>query len=108
MASVAPKLHVELGGEMRELVIDLNAMAEMEDIGVNLKDISGEVGPKAIRALLWAGQLHLGKDAPSLEEVGSWIHLGNMEEVGNQLGKMMAQIGAEPEPEQEGKAEAPA
>lgn len=106
---VNPALKIVLDKE-RHLLLDLNAMvAFQEETGKNLfkkevaESLSKDMTPKDLRAMLWACLLHEEKTL-KIEQVGSWIHQGNMEEIGRKLNE--AWEVATPEAE-EGEEEAP-
>lgn len=79
---------LELGGKIRRLRYDLNAIAEIGerlDINVRLSNLGAdllerELPLKAVRTILWAGLVH--EDAELTEQtVGSWVDQDNLAEV---------------------------
>lgn len=75
---------IELDKE-RSLLLDLNAMAEFEDVtGKNLFQIGSNFSAKDFRALLWACMLHEDEEL-TLKDVGQMIHPGNMEYIQNKI-----------------------
>ena len=95
---VQPKVPIELGGKVRHLVFDFNALAQYEDIsGKNVLagDTWSQTSIRDMRLLIWCGLLQ--EDPPlTLEEVGSMLHLGNRELISNALseawGKSMVTV----------------
>lgn len=74
---------VELGGVERRLIFNMNALVEFEtETGMSLNevDFKKKVSIKTLRALLWACLL---TDCPtiSIGEVGTWVDMGNLQEV---------------------------
>lgn len=85
----------------RKLRYDLNAFAELEELGMGT---SGEVlgamekgSVKAIRGLLWAGLIHQDPDL-SLQQVGAMLSIAGIESISDKL--RGAIMGAMPEPEE--------
>lgn len=72
---------VELGGEIRALRYDLNAMVALKEAtGINMLNADATMDysdPGILRAMVWAGLLH---STPLLQkgDVGGWIDLSNM------------------------------
>jgi len=72
------KTSIVLGGQIRALRYEMNALPELEgvlkltlaEIGVRFK--KGKVGTREVRALVWAGLLHADEDL-SLRQVGDWL-----------------------------------
>ena len=82
-----PYVFINIGEKQRKFRVDMNALADMEiawgadnwkGIDAFLKDIDKSI--VRLRIFLWAC---LRQDEPRLtiDEVGRWIHLGNLEEV---------------------------
>lgn len=76
-----PGVSVDLGGQTRHLLYDLNALCTLKAQGINLlapSDDKDTEDPVVLRALLWAGFLH---ETPTLtvEQVGRWV---TMERIG--------------------------
>ena len=73
-----PKTSIALGGSVRELRFDMNALAELEgalhftmaEIGSRFK--RGRFGTRDIRALVWTGLLHQDEDV-TIRQVGDWL-----------------------------------
>lgn len=104
---IRPAMPIMLDKE-RHLLLDLNAMvAFQEETGKNLFDASvtkalkTSFGPKELRVLLWACLLHEDENL-TLKQVGSWLHIGNMDGIADKL--MLAWSAAMPEG---GKDDAP-
>ena len=82
-----PEIAVELGGKIRHLRVDINALATFEEItGLNLlkpsvqKELEEGMTISQVRAFLYACLVH--EDASlTLTQVGSFITVRNMEEV---------------------------
>jgi len=95
-----PDIAIEIGGKLRKLRMDLNAMAEFEEatgqslFGVNITEIN-KMGAKALRALIWACLLHEDENL-TLKEVGGWITIDNLGEIADQI--LAAFEAAVPEP----------
>lgn len=100
----APIVALDLGGEARALLLDFNALAELEERGINL--LGGfernHLTAKNIRAIVWAACLH---EEPNLteKEVGSWLTPDRLEEVANKLVALFGVTLPEPEPASEGE-----
>lgn len=83
---VAPVVKITLDKE-RNLLLDLNAMAEFEDAtgkslmrGIDLNSLS----MKDYRALIWACLIHEDEKL-TVQQVGKMIHAGNMNEIGEAI-----------------------
>ena len=88
---------MNLGGEDREFRMDLNAMATFEDLtGKSLLNAnhSNDMTAKDIRAMLFCG-LKSQNSKLTIEEVGSWLHIGNMNEVADILIKAIGEASPE-------------
>jgi len=72
---------VELGGEVRELRYDLNAMVALkEKHGVNMLAADTTLDysdPVLLRGFVWAGLLHQNRLLDPVT-VGSWLDAGNL------------------------------
>jgi len=87
--NLAPTATVNIGGQDRTLRFDFNALALLEEkTGKSAFDQATFQNVKAsdLRALIWAGILHELPDV-KMEEVGSWLHPGNVREVSEAIGK---------------------
>lgn len=75
-------VEVELGGEVRRLKYDLNALAELEDaLGYPVTQLRDDrIGVRELRALVWAGLLH-EEPKLTLKAAGSMIELDRIEEI---------------------------
>lgn len=100
---VRPEVEVELGGKVRRLRMDLNAMCCFQEVtGKNLFDsevassISRGMTPADLRALLWACLVHEDKKL-TIEQVGGWIGSDNMLEVAQGLSGAFANSMPPPE-----------
>lgn len=74
-------------GEVRHLLFDLNALAELEDAYGGHVTALNEVQTgsfKAIRATLWAGLLHEDPDL-TIKEAGAMVSMGGMETISNAI-----------------------
>jgi hypothetical protein len=86
-----PDIPIKIGGKLRHLRLDLNAMAEFEGatgqslFGANIVQIQ-KMGAKGLRALIWACLLHENKEL-TIEEVGGWIKLDNLADIAEQINK---------------------
>lgn len=100
----APGVVVPLGGEERRLLLDFNALAELEERGVNLLGgfARADLSAKNMRAIVWAACL---RDQPDLteKEVGAWLTPDRIEEVTGALLKLFGVTMPEPEPEEPGR-----
>ena len=76
-----PPVTVELGGEVRELRYDLNAMIALKERhGVNMLAADAALDysdPALLRGIVWAGLLH-GNRLLTPDEVGGWLDGGNL------------------------------
>jgi len=74
-----PDVKLDIGGKVRQLVFDFNAICTVTSItGINLLEASvGVTDAPSMRALLFASLLHNDPDL-TLEEVGSWITMKNI------------------------------
>jgi len=84
---VKPQVPIVLD-KPRVLLMDMNAMVEFEKAtGKNmLQQTATSITAKDLRALLWACLKHEDKDL-TIEQVGSMIHAGNLQEVSEKLGE---------------------
>lgn len=88
-SKVAPTYPLNVGGELRNLRYDFNALALIEE-KTGKSTLSGEVFQNLrasdLRWFLWGGLVH---ENPNLDvtEVGSWIHLGNLAYITEAIGK---------------------
>ena len=79
MSSV-PSIKITLDKE-RHLRLDFNAISLVEEtLGVKFPEIQDNVGVRDLRAIMWAGLRHEDPDL-TIEQVGSMLHMGNMQEV---------------------------
>jgi hypothetical protein len=87
---------IELGGETRHLRLNLNAIASFEEATGNsigaMRDELGRVPVRALRILLWA---LLVTDDPKLtiNQVGSWVELDNLQYVSEQVTEVLRSSG---------------
>ena len=82
-----PEVKVELGGKIRVMKFDLNAMAEYEELtGKNiLTGFSAKnMGARELRALLFAC-LSGNEDVLTLKDVGGWVTPATMNEISVKL-----------------------
>lgn len=87
----APGVKIVLNGEERTLKLTLGAFAKLEQVtGKNALSNEAWANPNAtmIVALVWAA---LNDDKLTLDEVGSWISLGQIAEVSEAIQKAMEQ-----------------
>ena len=79
---------IELDKE-RTLRLDFNALVAFEEAAdTKLSSLGQDMSAKQIRALVWAGLLHEDPDV-TLEQVGSQLHLGNIEYISQKLEEVM-------------------
>lgn len=84
---------VEIAGVQRNLRLDLNAYAELEELYGSVDDAmealdSGSI--KALRVLLWAALLHDftdddGNYTLTVKQVGRWVDVGDVDEFSDKL-----------------------
>lgn len=89
LSAIKPKkVPIVLGDcKQRNLLYDLNALAELEDAYGGHADALKEVQTgsfKAIRATLWAGLLHEDPDL-TIKDVGAMISIDGMGEISNAI-----------------------
>jgi hypothetical protein len=73
----------------RSLRFDLNAMAAYEDTtGKSAFAIGDNLTATSIRALLWSCLIH-EDDKLKVEDVGSLIHAGNMQEITTKINQLV-------------------
>jgi hypothetical protein len=97
MPSVVKSVPITLDRE-RHLRLDLNAIVEFEQAaGISIIKIDFTALPMAhLRALLWA--CLLGEDpALTQQQVGEMIHVGNMAEMSEALGRVFGASAPEPD-----------
>jgi hypothetical protein len=102
---VGPSVAIEVGGKLRYIRYDMNAICAIEDaLDIGLGELgtvmgNGKLGP--MRTLLWAGLLH---EQPELTEpeVGAWMDGDNLSDIGDAVGKALSQIFGESEGNQTG------
>jgi len=101
-----PSVEIEIGGKLRHLLLDLNAMATFEEIvGKSFFDLSEteHMGARELRAFLYVCLLH-EDDSLTLEQVGSWI---TMESMGGIAKRLTRALKAAMPDSREGKDNAP-
>jgi len=81
------KTPITLNGEVKNLLFDLNAFAELEENYGSVESLFNklaEASPKAIINALWAGLLH---DNPEIDKktVGKMVHVSEMSDILNIL-----------------------
>lgn len=80
---VAPTIPLEIGGKTRGLKYDFNALALVEE-KTGKSALSGDIFQNLratdLRFFIWAGLVHEQPDL-MVEEVGSWIHMGNLPKI---------------------------
>lgn len=82
-----PSVKVELGGKERTLLFNFNAMAKFEEVtGVSIlnRNVWDQINATNFRALIWACLLHEDKEL-KVEDVGEWLHFGNVDELSTKL-----------------------
>lgn len=89
LSAIKPKkVPIKLSdGKQRQLLFDLNSLAELEDVYGGHADALREVQTgsfKAIRATLWAGLLHEDPDL-TIKDVGAMISISGMETLSNAI-----------------------
>lgn len=79
---------VALGGLTRHLVYDMNALCALRDEGVDALALGDTdlTDPRVMRKLVWAGLRQENADV-TLAQVGEWIDLSNLAEVGTAFTK---------------------
>jgi hypothetical protein len=79
-------VEIELGGKVRTLNYDLNAMAELEDkLGIEVSEMENmKMSIKNVRAMLWAGLIHEDEELTE-KEVGAMVNMQNMNYVQERL-----------------------
>ena len=87
--AIQPLVEVELGGKKLHFKVDFNALAIVEEkLGNSMMDpnVWKNLNIRTVRTLTWASLLH---ENPKLTEhdVGSWLHMGNMNYVVESLAK---------------------
>lgn len=101
MSKINPSVPLELGGKLRHLKLDLNAMASFEEVtgqslfGASISDISN-MGARALRALIWSCLLHEEPDL-TVETVGGWVDINNLADIAMQLNTAIAEAMPEAE-----------
>lgn len=102
-----PEVEIELGGVVRHLIYDFNAMAELQDVAGTFESAVPRL--KIIRAALWAGLLAETLDAKgrptkrtlSIMDVGNLLAEMSSDEIETLSGKIMEARGlAEAKPEE--------
>jgi len=96
------EVKITLGGKQRKLIFDLNAQVEFEGItGYNTlqEDFMSKLNARDVRAFMWACTRTNHPDL-TIEEVGSWIHPGNMEQVFTALKQAWEAAYPEPDPKE--------
>jgi hypothetical protein len=105
--SVLPGVKIEFGGRIREFHFDVNALSEIEEqTGKNpFEDDKWLVNsPRVLRLMAWAC-LWAEDPRPTMQQVGSWITLGNANQIAEAL--MQARKIASPEPKPGAKKKRP-
>lgn len=68
----------------RTLFYDLNALVNLEELGVDISKLQDGVQMSHVRAILWAGLVHEDKEL-TLEDVGAFVTIDNINEVSEKL-----------------------
>ena len=104
MEKAQPAVTITLDKE-RRLKMDLNAMYAFEEAtgkslfnGKTLESFQKEFTARDLRALLWACLLHEEKTL-TIEQVGTWVNMGNIKEITKQV--MLAFTASMPEGKKE-------
>lgn len=73
---------VDLGGQTRHVLYDINALCALMDEGVDTTTLTDDLlkDPRVVRKLVWAGLLHESPDV-TLHQVGEWIDFSNLMDV---------------------------
>lgn len=103
-SKINPEVPIELGGKLRHLRLDVNAMVLFEEeTGLNLmnpdaqkKLVRGGLTVKEFRAFLWACLVH-EDESLTQPQVGSWFNAGNMGEIAGKLNEAIAAAAPEPQ-----------
>ncbi len=94
-----PEITIDIGCKQRSLLLDLNAMATFEKI-TGKSFFSGikadNMGAQELRALLYVCLQHEDREL-TLEQVGAWVTLDNMNETARQVTKAIEVALPEPE-----------
>lgn len=100
-----PEIPIELGGKLRHLRFDINAMATFEELtGLNLmkpsvqRKLASDMTVTQFRAFLYACLVH-EDEALTLKQVGGFITTENMEEIAGKINQ--AKEAAAPEVEED-------
>jgi len=80
---------IKLGGRVRHLRYDFNALVALEEVlGSPMSEVgnlvSGSVRLKDLRAIIWAGLLHEDKSLTE-EDVGGWIEIPELADVADKI-----------------------
>lgn len=89
-----------LGGKERSIKYDLNAFAELEEHYGSVDKAMEELEQgsiKAVRVMLWAGLIHEELDDKGIpmitpKLVGSWIGIGDLEELSTKIYAAMESV----------------
>ena len=98
---ITPTIPLLIGGHLRHLRLDFNALARFEGetgikvFGRNTWDLHSAL---VMRAMLWASLLHQDPDL-ELEEVGSWMLMGDARTILDALIKALNQSWPAPQEE---------
>lgn len=86
---IVPTIEVELGGESRRLLFDLNAFCTFKELSGKDLLLGGmdSFGVDEFRALLYSCLKH-EDESLTLEQVGGWIHMGNISYVSERLSEI--------------------
>jgi hypothetical protein len=88
--ALAPSVPVMLDRE-RRLKLDINALVAFEDQSGKsvMNDGLANLTVRDIRALLWAALQHEDADL-TVEQVGAWVHLGNLGVITEKLNMLVS------------------
>lgn len=91
----AKTVEIELGGKIRTLKYDLNALRQAEIACGGISPLMDPERlfktPSMLRSFVWAGLLHEDNELTE-EQVGSWIHLGNMREIDEKIATLFPKV----------------
>lgn len=86
----APEIAITLD-KVRHLRLDFNALTRVEEeTGLNMLAgfNAGEITPKQFRGVVWALLAH-EDDSLTPEKVGTYLHIGNMNDIATALAKVV-------------------
>ena len=84
------EVDIEIGGQVRVLRYDMNALAELEtDLGASVGALFDDPGIRVIRQAIYTGLKAGGMRKVTVNQVGQWMNFQHMEHYGEKLAEAL-------------------